>query len=305
MGRLSKVFEKKTGTKKEQTTGGFDDTLEIPDIGPMVADSETDVASPVIPQPGAAAGSSTPSDGGGGYGEYFRPHRAVADTSRWDNRLVAYKASSSEVAESFRRLRTAIVHPLERAPSRSVLVASYLADEGKSFTTANLAISIAQGLEQYALLVDCNLRKPSLARMFGLSNDRGLVNYLQDGADLQNLMVPSGLDKLTLLPAGPPPGNPSELLGSSKMEELLQEVVSRYNDRFIILDAPPMQLASEINVLANHCSGAVLVVRWGGAKRQQIRRLVDVIGKKKLLGVLFNAVYSDMLEEKLRNVLRI
>jgi len=217
-----------------------------------------------------------------------------------DERLVTLTESSSSVAESFRRLRNKILHPSEGKPVRSILVTSALPEEGKGFVCANLSIIMSQGMEQHALMVEGDLRRPTLAGLFGLSNDRGLVNYLQDGQDISTLIKDTGFKKLSILPSGPPPINPAELLDSTKMSAVIEELVKRYHDRFIIIDSPPMSAGSEIAVLAKYVDGVVLVVRWGKSRREQVKELVDLIGKEKIIGVVFNAYEVNMLQAKLQ-----
>jgi len=217
-----------------------------------------------------------------------------------DERLVTVTASSSSVAESFRRLRNKILHPSEGKPARSILVTSALPDEGKGFVCANLAIIMSQGMEQHALMVEGDLRRPTLASLFGLNNDRGLVNYLQDGQDISTLIKDTGFKKLSILPSGPPPINPAELLDSTKMSAVIEELVTRYHDRFIIIDSPPMTAASEIGVLAKYVDGVILVVRWGRSRKEQVKELVELIGKQKILGVVFNAYEMSKLQSRLQ-----
>ena len=216
-----------------------------------------------------------------------------------DERLVTLTQSSSSVAENFRRLRNKILHPPQGEPSRTILVTSVLPEEGKSFICANLAIIMAQGIEQHALIVEGDLRRPTLAKLFGLKNDRGLVNFLQDGQDISSLILETGYKKLSMIPSGPPPINPAELLDSKKMSEIINELSKRYHDRFIIIDSPPLSAASEIAVLAKYVDGVILVVRWGRARKEQVKQLVDLIGKEKILGVVFNAFEKNMLQSKM------
>ncbi|HEB70369.1 MAG TPA: exopolysaccharide biosynthesis protein, partial [Desulfobulbus sp.] len=168
----------------------------------------------------------------------------------WDERLSLATTTSGPVAESFRTLRTRILHPADGKVPKSLLVTSATPGEGKSFVCANLGIALAQGIDTHSLMVDCDLRKPALHRLFGLSVEQGLVNHLRDGDDLGRMIIPSGVETLSLLPAGPPPVNPAELLGSANMVRLVDELENRYDDRIILLDSPPLQAASETAILA-------------------------------------------------------
>lgn len=225
---------------------------------------------------------------------------SYATGSGWDERLVEAIDNSPGVAESFRRLRARMLHPVEGKPARSILVTSAAPGEGKSFVCANLGVFMARGVDQHALLVDCDLRRPGLAHFFGLEHGIGLVDHLRDGTDLSGLIRKTGLDRLSLIPAGTPPENPSELLSSQGMSDLLKEVINRYQDRFIILDSPPAQAASETAVLAQHVDKVVLVVKWGSSGREQVKKLVEQIGREKILGVVFNAFEMNILDKRLQ-----
>ena len=217
----------------------------------------------------------------------------------WDERLAAVTGMSSSIAESFKRLRNKILHPSTGEPPRSILVTSVVPGEGKSFVCANLGMTMAQGLEQHALIVDCDFRKPFLAPLFGLPNDIGLVNYLRDGTDLSQLIRSVGFQRLSIIPSGPLPINPAELLDSGRMTAMIDEIVSRYGDRLVILDSPPVQEAPETAVLAGHVDAVVLVIRWGRSKREQVKQFIELIGESKIIGIVFNAAKISKLDEKL------
>jgi exopolysaccharide/PEP-CTERM locus tyrosine autokinase len=222
----------------------------------------------------------------------------VLEQGSWDERLIKATGVSSSVAESFRTFRTKILHPESGNPIRKVLVTSAVPGEGKSFVCANMAVSFAQGVDHHALMVNCDLRKPSLEKMFGLSNDEGLVNYLRDNAEIGSLITEVGVNKLSLLPAGPPPVNPAELLGSEMMEQLVEELAGRYDDRVVFFDSPPLQVASETAVLAKYVDGIVLVVRWGASRREYVQSLVEQLGKSNIIGIVFNAYKSTIVDNK-------
>jgi exopolysaccharide/PEP-CTERM locus tyrosine autokinase len=218
----------------------------------------------------------------------------------WDERLLKVTSFSNEFAESFRILRSKILRPADGStPPKSILVTSALAKEGKSFVSANLGISLGRGVDQHSLLVDCDLRLPSLAGIMGVGNDKGLVNYLRDGAELSGLIKKTAVDKISILPSGVPPVNPSELLGSERMHDLVEELSSRYPDRFVIFDTPPFQVASEAIVLSQVVDGVVLVVREGMAGLPLLRKVIADIGRAKIIGVVFNGHRRNSLTSRL------
>ncbi len=214
----------------------------------------------------------------------------------WDERLVLATATTGAVAESIRILRTRILYPVIGESPRTLLVTSASPGEGKSFICANLGISLAQGVDDYCLLVDCDLRRPSLHQAFGVPNERGLVNHLKQDIAVEELIIRSGVDKLSILPAGPPPVNPAELSGSDSMIKLVNEMKARYDDRFVLLDSPPLHAAAETAVLAQQVDGVILVVRQGKSRREHVKALVDTIGRDKIVGVVFNAHQTNLLD---------
>ena len=161
--------------------------------------------------------------------------------------------------------------------------------DGKTLVSANLAVSIAQGMNHYVLLVDCDLRRPSLQKIFGLKAKQGLREYLENGDSIAPYLLKTPVGKLTLLPAGQPSSSPSELLGSEKMELLIQELKGRYPDRFIILDSPPAHFTAESFSLSSIMDGVLLVVRSGKTSREPLEHVVANIPREKIIGVVFNA----------------
>ncbi len=228
--------------------------------------------------------------------------RRAGGSGKWDDRLVQAVNFSGEAAESFRVLRSKILMPQDGRPApRTIMVASVLPKEGKSFICGNLGIALAQGVDQYALLVDCDLRLPSLASIFGLANHYGLADYLKDNKDLATLIQKTSMEKLSILTSGAPPANPAELLGSNRMHQLIGELSSRYPDRFVIFDSPPLKAASESMTLAQVVDGVILVVRHGVSSRALIEQAIADIGKEKLLGVVFNGHKSNFITSRLIN----
>lgn len=206
-----------------------------------------------------------------------------------DPNLIAYHDPSGVEAEIFKILRTNILFPKTGTPPRSIMVTSAIPGDGKSFVAANLAISIARGIEEHVLLMDCDMRRSSIHTRFGFSDQvPGLSDYLSHKQPLEALLRKTVVDKLTILPGGPPPENPSELLSSQAMKDLLKETKNRYSDRYVIVDSPPPQLTAETTVLANYIDGIVLVVRYGTTPKDLIKELMEKLDRKKVIGVVMN-----------------
>ena len=199
-------------------------------------------------------------------------------------------------AEQYKMLRSQLLFPMDGGVPRTILVTSAIPGEGKSVISSNLAASIALGKQEHVLLIECDLRRPSLCKIFGLANCRGLSDYLMEEGELSDLLQKTAIDKLTLLPGGSLTKNPYELITSNRMMDLLEEVKTRYEDRYIILDSTPVQVTAETNVLSKFIDGVLLVVGDGKASRAVIQETVERIGKEKILGVVFNMFegkYSD------------
>lgn len=207
-----------------------------------------------------------------------------------DPDLVSLLQPHSFEAEQFKILRTNIFFPVAGTPPRSILVTSSGPGEGKSFASANLAVSIALNINKHVLLIDGDLRKPDLHRKFGFGELPGLTDYLTRGVPLPSLLVRTRVDRLSLLPAGTPPHNPSELVSSEQMANLLKEVTSRYQDRIIVIDSPPPTIAAETGVLARQVDGVLLVVSYNKTRIEDAADLIDMMGEEKVLGSLVNFI---------------
>jgi len=206
----------------------------------------------------------------------------------FDDNLVMLSSPDSADAETFKVLRGQILFPKDRKVPRSMLVTSTFPAEGKTYVAANLAATLALSIDEYVLAIDADLRRPKLHRMFGYSKVKGLHEYLVGNARLDELILKSGIDKLSILPAGRPPRNPTELLSSNMMIKFLNEVKERYQDRFIIIDSPPSSVTAESKFIAQHVDGIIYVVMANKTPRKDIEKAIDNIGRDKILGIVFN-----------------
>ncbi len=210
------------------------------------------------------------------------------DINKVDRNLISLLQPQSFEAEQFKILRTNLLFPASGKKPRSIMVTSVAEGEGKSFVAANLAVSVATHVNWNVLLVDCDLRRPSIHRQFGFPEVPGLSCYLSNGMKLPSLLQRTAVEHLTILPAGRPPDNPSELLSSERMAAFIDEVVARYSDRLIILDSPPPKLTAESAALARHVDGILLVIKHGSTPRDSAVELVNILGKNKILGAIVN-----------------
>lgn len=195
--------------------------------------------------------------------------------------------TGSLAAEQFRKLRTILV---KMQPLKTIMVTSALQGEGKTFISANLAVGIAFDLDLHALLVDGDLRNPSLPEHFGLSPEKGLSDYLKGKESIPELLKKTKLEKLTLLQAGGISENPAELMSSNKMEALIEEMKTRYSDRYVIFDTSPVLVTSEAEVLAKMVDGIILVIRAGKTSRETVQQTIKALGKEKIVGIVLNQI---------------
>ncbi|MGY3836219.1 CpsD/CapB family tyrosine-protein kinase [Bacillus atrophaeus] len=195
--------------------------------------------------------------------------------------------NKSLVAEQYRTIRTNIAFSSVQTNLRSILVTSSVPGEGKSFSAANLAAVFAQQ-EKKVLLVDADLRKPTIHETFQLENVIGLTNVLVGTCSLSETVQQTPIDNLYILTSGPTPPNPAELLSSKAMGDLILDIYDQYS--LVIFDSPPLLAVADGQILANQTDGSVLVVLSGKTKIDTVQKAKDALeqSKAKLLGALLN-----------------
>lgn len=203
----------------------------------------------------------------------------------------------SMLTESYRKLRTAIFLSRPAEPPKTILFTSGTNSEGKTMTVANTAIMLAQ-MELQVLLIDADLRRPSCHRALKMRGGRGLTDFLAGQEPLDNVIKPTSISNLFVLNCGSTPPNPTELVGSRRMNETLAALKSRYD--FILIDSPPVMPVSDAVVLSRMVDGVVLVVRGDETKRHIARAAVSQLGNGhgKILGVVLNRVDIRSAEYK-------
>jgi len=205
-----------------------------------------------------------------------------------DPHLIMHRDADPAAIEQFKVLRTQIYHNRPNPPA-SLMVASSEGGEGKTMVAANLAISLALGLNERAVLVDCDLRQPGIHRLFGLTDCRGLADYLLRDEPLEGLIVQTPLPRLMLLPSGAClHRNAPELLSCEKMHGVAAEVARLYPGHFIICDSPPIAAGPDAAIIARYLDAVLLVVRSGAASREVVARAMNLLGREKILGAVFN-----------------
>jgi len=202
--------------------------------------------------------------------------------------LITQYNKKSPISEAYRAIRTNLQFAGAGKPLKLISFTSATPSEGKSTTVSNLAIVMAQN-EKNVLLIDCDMRKPVQHKYFELPN-RGLSNYIATGAKLDTVIQKGVLPHLDILPSGPVPPNPSELLSSAKMEEILHTVREKYD--YVLLDMPPVLPVTDAAVLSSKVDGVVLILSSGDISPEEANRTKAQLeqGGANILGVILNKV---------------
>ncbi|WP_019534274.1 CpsD/CapB family tyrosine-protein kinase [Paenibacillus ginsengihumi] len=202
-------------------------------------------------------------------------------------RLITEENPRSFVSEAYRTLRTNIQFSSIDSQIRSIVVTSPEPSEGKSTTISNLAVTFAQEGKS-TILIDADMRKPTLHHYFLKSNRSGLSNLLAGQMDLQQCLNDTHIDHLYLLPSGPIPPNPAEMLNSKRMEQLIEELKTRFE--MILIDSPPTLAVTDSQILATKVDGVVFVLNCGKVKRDTARKALDRLEQvnARMLGVVLN-----------------
>ncbi len=277
MSRIQDILNKAERDGNTRRTRGLSNEGLMPApaaVGPRPA------AAPFEPAP-AAPPAWTPA----ATAAAIEPAQSVT-TTMLDSHLVAALAPQSLAAEQYRSLRTRLKRAEAGRAVRVIVVTSPAKGDGKSLTAANLALTMAQEFQQRVLLIDADLRRPSVHRLFGLENHIGLSDVLMGGAELNQALVNVENHHLTLLPAGAMASHPAELLGSASMRRVLDTLRTRF-DR-ILIDMPPVAPLADLHIVAPMADGLLMIVRAGVTPRPAIERALAGLDATKVLGLVLN-----------------
>ncbi|MBI3366898.1 MAG: tyrosine-protein kinase family protein [Burkholderiales bacterium] len=197
--------------------------------------------------------------------------------------IITPNAARNRTADQFRVIKRPLINNATGKGAASlthanlIMVTSALPGEGKSYTSVNLAMSIAAELDHTVMLVDADVARPSVLRMLGLPPSPGLLDVLEGKADMSSVLMRTNVDKLTILPSGTPHERATELLASDAMRQLLDDMATRYPDRIIIFDSPPLLLTTESRVLATNMGQIVMVVHAGKTLQADVTHALSTI----------------------------
>jgi capsular exopolysaccharide synthesis family protein len=221
---------------------------------------------------------------------YTYTRKVTVDMDRLRRNRLIVAGSDKTLGEAYKLLRTHILHGTKRESRNTLMVTGPLPNEGKTLTTINLAIAISQRVGQTVLLVDGDLRNPSMHRYLDLPSGPGLVDYLTSGYPIADSLVhPEGLANLVVLPAGQPTTQSGELLSSPLMVDLVRELKNFYPDRYVLFDLPPLLYADPL-AFAPLVDGIILVVEAGSTPREEITHALEMLKKFPVLGCVLNKV---------------
>ena len=218
------------------------------------------------------------------------PLLGVVRYNKHSSQLVSVEKPRSSIAEEYRSIRTNLQFFNKGGSSAVTMVTSSIGTEGKTFTAMNLAAVMAASGER-VVLVGLDMRKPRIIEQFQIANDIGSSNYLSRNADIDDIIHPSGyLETLFVIPSGPNPPNPSELIMSERMSELIEELKTRFDK--IVIDTPPIGLVSDGLILAKHADSTLYVVRDGVTHKDHLHHINGLYesGQLKNVAIVFNAV---------------
>jgi protein-tyrosine kinase len=261
MSRIEKALEKATKIRAEQTVEEHKPVSQI-------------------------AGSDLP--------DAFR----VDETVQLENPyMISAREPGSPISEEYKKLKSFILKITQSDKFlNTIMVSSSVKGEGKTITALNLAITLADEYDHTVLLVDADLRQPSIHKYLGIPNGIGLSDCLMNGASVGDAMIKTGIGKLVVLPSGSEVPNPVEVLSSNRMKELVKELKERYPDRYVIFDTPPLLAFAESYAIASSVDGILLVVRDGYTSLNNLKETLNVIKGTNILGIVYNDVEIDRFD---------
>ncbi len=212
---------------------------------------------------------------------------ALSFASSWRERLASAPDGDPGLIEQFRRLAGTLHHAQQSTGIRSVMVTSATPGDGKTLTAINLALVLAESYRYTVLLVDADLRRPSIPSVVDLGDGSGLSDALRSATE-RKLALVSITPRLTLLPAGQPIANSIEALTSPRMRQILEEATARFD--WVILDAPPVGPATDARLLTQMVGGTLFVIHAGQTQYGDVQKSIDGLGREHILGVVLNGV---------------
>jgi protein-tyrosine kinase len=231
---------------------------------------------------------------------YSRTKIQVNDPEKLRNNKVFSVFDDMETTDQIKILRTQVIRKLKAIGGNSLLITSANPYEGKTFTSINLGVSIAKEFDLTVLIIDADIRRPTrdhtsfATEFFSLNVEKGLTDYLIGEADISDILINPGIDKLTLIPGGVPVENSPELLNSGRMEEMMHEIKSRYSsDRVVIVDGPAILPFPDASILSRYVDGVLPVVEMERTSNKDLKKMMLRLKDVNILGMVLNKNKDD------------
>ncbi len=219
---------------------------------------------------------------------YTRTRRVTIDPKVFERNRLVTGDKADAVTTAYKMLRTHVLRLLNENHWNALAITSPRAHEGKTLTSINLAISIAREIEKTVLLVDLDLRKPSIHNYLEYTPDFDITDYLLRDVPLEDILINPGIDRLVVLPGSKPMSEASEYLSSSKMADLVEETKARYPSRIVLFDIPPILETEDALAFAPYVDASLLVLEEGKTLQEDIRAALDVLKVTNVLGTVLN-----------------
>lgn len=225
---------------------------------------------------------------------YVRTRVQSHDLERLKNNKIISLFDDIEVSDQIKLLQTQVMKRLKAGGGNSLLVTSANSCEGKTFTSINLGVSVSKEFDKTVLIVDADLRKPRNEHsafsedFFSLQVNKGLSDYLKGNAEIPEIMINPGINKLVIIPSGRPADNAAELLNSAKMEAMMTEIKSRYPDRLVIVDTPPVNQYTDAIILSRFVHGILIVVEIEKTSGEDLKKIMHNLKDVQIIGTVLN-----------------
>ncbi len=219
---------------------------------------------------------------------YTQTRRVDVPAATLNKNRIITGLENDATTTAYKMLRTQVLRRMTAHGWTSLAVTSAGSGDGKTLTAINLAISLAREVNHTVLLVDADLRRPSISRYFGYTPTAGLSDYLLDEIPLSEVLFNPGIERLVILPGGNPIANSSELLSAPKMVRLAEELKTRYPARLVLFDMPPLLAADDLLAFAPNIDAALLVVREGKTHKDELKAAMEMLQVVNVLGTVLN-----------------
>lgn len=205
------------------------------------------------------------------------------------NRIISV-CHGNTIADRIKILRTQIMHTMNERNENTLLIASAKNKEGRTTTAINLGIALSQQIDRTILLVDADLRNPSIHTLLGFDVEKGLAHFLKGEASLSDIIIDPRIPRLNIIPGGGPIENSSELLDTEPMKMLFRQIKERCGHLFVIFDSPPLLTSADSLVLARYVDGIIIVVESEKTRKDELARVIELLKGRPIIGTVLNKV---------------